>query len=66
MADDARRYAAVLPRSNGCGALAEVGLREADRRLSVRPRSTVRCIQNRARLIQALYSWLDRLAEVLP
>lgn len=51
---------------DGRGALAEVVLREADRRLSVPPTGTARCVQNRARLVRALYTRLDRLAEPLP
>ncbi|MFJ2900646.1 DUF6415 family natural product biosynthesis protein [Streptomyces sp. NPDC087218] len=63
IASDVRRHAAALPRSDGRGALAEIVLREADRRLSVPPKGTVRCVQNRARLIQALYARLDRLTK---
>ncbi|MES9512047.1 restriction endonuclease [Streptomyces sp. NPDC000609] len=58
--------AAALPKSDGRGALAEVVLREADSRLSAPLKGTARCVQNRARLIQALYERLDRLTETLP
>ncbi|TXS80555.1 DUF6415 family natural product biosynthesis protein [Streptomyces sp. sk2.1] len=61
VADDVRRHAAALPKSDGRGALAEIVLREADRRLSVPPKGTIRCVQNRARLVRALYERLDRL-----
>ncbi|MFI5774505.1 DUF6415 family natural product biosynthesis protein [Streptomyces sp. NPDC051658] len=66
VAADVRRHAAALPKNDGRGALAEVVLREADRRLSVRPRGTAQCVQNRARLVRALYTRLDRLTETLP
>ncbi|MFF8717240.1 DUF6415 family natural product biosynthesis protein [Streptomyces sp. NPDC015184] len=61
VADEVRRHAAALPRSDGRGALAEIVLREADRRLSLPPKGTAHCAQNRARLVRALYSRLDRL-----
>ncbi|MGW2183966.1 restriction endonuclease [Streptomyces sp. NPDC001732] len=66
VASDVRRRAAQLPRSDGRGALAEVILHETDMCLSVRPKGTARCVQNRARLVQALYERLDRLAGDLP
>lgn len=61
-----RRHAAALPKSDGRGALAEVVLREADGRLSAPLEGTARCVQNRARLVRALYTRLDRLAEPAP
>ncbi|MEW1724738.1 restriction endonuclease [Streptomyces sp. NPDC093109] len=63
VASDVRRHAAALPKSDGRGALAEVILREADGRLSVPLQGTARCVQNRARLVRALYTRLDRLTE---
>ncbi|MFD3666322.1 DUF6415 family natural product biosynthesis protein [Streptomyces sp. NPDC058659] len=63
VASDVRRLAAALPKSDGRGALAEVVLREADGRLSAPLKGTARCVQNRARLVQALYTRLDRLTE---
>ncbi|MEV7683182.1 restriction endonuclease [Streptomyces sp. NPDC088341] len=66
VAADVRRHAAALPKSDGRGALAEVILREADRRLSVPLEGTARCAQNRARLVRALYTRLDRLTEPAP
>ncbi|MEL5957149.1 restriction endonuclease [Streptomyces sp. CLV115] len=66
IAADVRRHAAALPKSDGRGALAEVVLREADGRLSVPLEGTARCAQNRARLVRALYTRLDRLTEPLP
>lgn len=66
VAADVRRHAAALPKSDGRGALAEVVLREAHGRLSVPLEGTARCAQNRARLVRALYTRLDRLTESLP
>ncbi|KIZ15738.1 DUF6415 family natural product biosynthesis protein [Streptomyces natalensis] len=66
VAADVRRRAAALPKSDGRGALAEVVLREADGRLSAPLQGTARCAQNRARLVRALYTRLDRLTEALP
>ncbi|MFD5372614.1 restriction endonuclease [Streptomyces sp. NPDC127103] len=66
VASDVRRLAAALPKSNGRGALAEVVLREADGRLAVPLEGTARCVQNRARLVRALYTRLDRLTEPAP
>ncbi|MFL5997843.1 MAG: restriction endonuclease [Streptomyces sp.] len=66
VAADVLRHAAVLPKNDGRGALAEVVLREADGRLSVPLEGTARCAQNRARLVRALYTRLDRLTEPLP
>ncbi|MFB7853479.1 DUF6415 family natural product biosynthesis protein [Streptomyces sp. NPDC056053] len=66
VADDVRRHAATLPKNDGPGALAEIVLQEADRRLSVPPKGTAHCAQNRARLARALYERLDRLTKPLP
>ncbi|MBL3670731.1 restriction endonuclease [Streptomyces sp. M2CJ-2] len=66
VAANVRRHAATLPKSDGRGALAEVVLCEADGRLSTPLKGTARCAQNRARLVRALYTWLDRLTEALP
>ncbi|MEV6948732.1 restriction endonuclease [Streptomyces sp. NPDC051172] len=66
VAADVRRHAAARPKSDGRGALAEVVLREADRRLSAPLEGTARCVQNRARLVRALYTRLDRLTEPAP
>ncbi|WP_405835092.1 DUF6415 family natural product biosynthesis protein [Streptomyces sp. NBC_01518] len=66
VAADVRRHAAALPKDDGRGALAEVILREADRRLSIPLKGTAQCVQNRARLVRALYTRLDRLTEPLP
>lgn len=66
VAADVRRLAAALPESDGRGALAEVILREADGRLAAPLNGTARCVQNRARLVQALYTRLDRLTEPVP
>ncbi|MFG3085584.1 DUF6415 family natural product biosynthesis protein [Streptomyces parvulus] len=61
VASDVRRRAAQLPKDSGTRALADVVLREAEGRLSVPIEGTVRCVQNRARLVRALYERLDRL-----
>ncbi|WP_329529706.1 DUF6415 family natural product biosynthesis protein (plasmid) [Streptomyces sp. NBC_01450] len=66
VAADVRRHVAALPKSDGRGALAEVILREADRRLSAPLKGTAQCVQNRARLVRALYRQLDRPTEPLP
>lgn len=66
VAADVRRHASTMPKDNGRRALAEVVLREAEGRLSVPLEGTVRCAQNRARLVRALYTRLDRLTETLP
>ena len=63
VASDVRRYLACLPKDSGRRALAEVVLAEAERRLSVPSKGTVRCVQERARLVRALYERHDRLEE---
>lgn len=65
VASDVRRRAAQLPKDSGPRALADVVLREAEGRLSVTIEGTVRCVQNRARLVRALYERLDRLEAAL-
>ncbi|MGA4946972.1 MULTISPECIES: restriction endonuclease [Streptomyces] len=60
-AADIARHAAALPKHDGRGALADVILRETNRRLSIPAAGTARCVQNRARLVRALYARLDRL-----
>ncbi|CAG6397616.1 hypothetical protein SCOCK_580042 [Actinacidiphila cocklensis] len=42
-------------------ALADLVLREAEVRLSATLEGTVSCVQDRARLVRALYERLDRL-----
>ncbi|MFF8373500.1 DUF6415 family natural product biosynthesis protein [Streptomyces lydicus] len=61
VAADLQRHIARLPMRSGRRVLAEVVLGEAERRLSVPLQGTVRCVQNRARLVRALYERLDRL-----
>jgi hypothetical protein len=63
VAVDVRRRAAALSKRDGGGALAEVVLRDADRRLSVLLEGTARCVENRAPLVRALYTRLDRLTD---
>ncbi|MFD5097409.1 DUF6415 family natural product biosynthesis protein [Streptomyces albidochromogenes] len=65
LAADVRRRADQLPKSSGPRALAAVVLREAEGRLSATLEGTVRCVQNRARLVRALYERLDRLEAAL-
>ncbi|MFJ8755197.1 DUF6415 family natural product biosynthesis protein [Streptomyces sp. NPDC102441] len=65
VASDVRRRADQLPKSSGPRALADLVLREAEGRLSATIEGTVRCVQNRARLVRALYERLDRLETAL-
>ncbi|MFF5939028.1 DUF6415 family natural product biosynthesis protein [Streptomyces sp. NPDC012508] len=65
VATDVRRRADQLPKDSGPKALADVVLREAEGRLSVTIEGTVRCVQNRARLVRALYERLDCLEAAL-
>jgi hypothetical protein len=66
VAADVRRCADRQPRGSGPKALADVVLREAEGRLSATLEGTVRCVQNRARLVRALYERLDRLEAAPP
>ncbi|WP_327207229.1 DUF6415 family natural product biosynthesis protein [[Kitasatospora] papulosa] len=66
VASDVRRRADQLPKSSGHRALADVVLREAEGRLSAPLEGTVRCAQNRARLVRALYERLDHLETTAP
>ncbi|MEU9558315.1 DUF6415 family natural product biosynthesis protein [Streptomyces fumanus] len=63
---DVRRRADQLPKDSGPEALADVVLREAEGRLTVPIEGTARCVQNRARLVRALYERLDRLDAAAP
>ncbi|AEM88539.1 hypothetical protein [Streptomyces violaceusniger] len=65
-ADLRRRCAGLSQASDKQRALADVVLAEADRRLSTPAKGTMRCVQNRARLIRALHERLDRLRAVPP
>lgn len=65
VAADVRRRADQLPKDSGPRALADVVLREAEGRLSATLEGTVHCVQNRARLVRALYERLDRLDAAL-
>jgi hypothetical protein len=64
VACDVRRRADQLPEDSGTMALADVVLREAEGRLPVPIEGTVRCVQNGARFVRALYERLDRLEAV--
>ncbi|MEU0633457.1 restriction endonuclease [Streptomyces sp. NPDC005989] len=66
VAVDVRRHAAVLPKSDGRGALAEAVPHEADRRRSAPLERTARCAQNCTRLVRALCTRLELLTEALP
>lgn len=61
VAADVRCRAEQLPADSGRRALADVVLLEAEVRLSARLEGTVGCVQDRARLVRALYERLDRL-----
>ncbi|NSL43651.1 DUF6415 family natural product biosynthesis protein [Streptomyces sp. 8P21H-1] len=61
LAADVRRRADRLPKDSGPKALADLILKEAQGRLSTTMEGTVHCVQNRARLVRALYERLDRL-----
>ncbi|MFE9404054.1 DUF6415 family natural product biosynthesis protein [Streptomyces sp. NPDC006530] len=65
VASGVRRRADQLPKNSGPRALADVVLREAKGRLSATAEGTVRCVQNRARLVRSLYERLDRLEAAL-
>lgn len=65
VAADVQRHAAALRKNDSRGALAEAILREAAGRLSQPIRGTA-LRPNRARLIRALYTRLDRLTESAP
>ncbi|MEV4998535.1 restriction endonuclease [Streptomyces niveus] len=65
VASAVRRCADQLPKSSGPRALADVVLRDAEGRLSAPLEGTVRCVQNRARLVRSLYARLDRLEAAL-
>ncbi|MFF2852960.1 DUF6415 family natural product biosynthesis protein [Streptomyces sp. NPDC058001] len=65
VAADVRRRAGQLPKESGPRALAAVVLREAEGQLSATLEGTMRCVQNRARLVRALYERLDRLEAAL-
>ncbi|MFD3907845.1 restriction endonuclease [Streptomyces californicus] len=65
VADDVRRYASRLGEDDGKRLFAEIVLGEAAGRLP-RPSSTLRGVQNKARLLRSLYERLDRLIETAP
>ncbi|MFB7484493.1 restriction endonuclease [Streptomyces anulatus] len=60
-AADVRHRFEALPADSELRPLAKAVLRESANRLSTGPATTVARIQNRARLIRALYRALDRL-----
>ncbi|MEV6574243.1 restriction endonuclease [Streptomyces sp. NPDC051577] len=61
VAADVRHHALRLPDNDGRRALAEVVLGDADRILAEPLEATAACVQDRARLVRALYARLDRL-----
>jgi hypothetical protein len=66
VAHDVRRLCGGLAKGDEKRELAEVVLAEADRRLSARRMGTVHCVQQRARMVRALYERLDRLNTARP
>ncbi|MFD7867592.1 restriction endonuclease [Streptomyces sp. NPDC059783] len=65
VADEVRASAALLPGNDGRRLFAEIILKEADGRLAI-PCTSLHRVQNRARLIRALYERLDRVRAVAP
>ncbi|WP_228925468.1 restriction endonuclease [Streptomyces sp. DH7] len=61
VAADVRHRFEALPADSELRPLTKAVLRESANRLSTGPATTVARVQNRARLIQALYRALDRL-----
>lgn len=66
VADDVRRLSGDPAVPGEVRELAEVVLREADRRLSSPRVGTVHCVQERACMVRALYERLDRLNSARP
>ncbi|WP_274036707.1 DUF6415 family natural product biosynthesis protein [Streptomyces sp. MMBL 11-1] len=66
VASDVRRRYEALPKDSELRPLTQATLRESVRRLSVPSSNTVAHVQNRARLVRALYLALDRLDAVQP
>ncbi|MFF2331591.1 MULTISPECIES: DUF6415 family natural product biosynthesis protein [unclassified Streptomyces] len=66
VAADVRRLSADPTVPDEVRELAEVVLREADRRLSSPRLGTVHCVQQRARMVRALYERFDRLNTARP
>ena len=58
---EVERHVGGLPKDDPRVALTEVVLGEAAGRLSQPYKGTMACVQNRARLVRALYERLDRL-----
>ncbi|TJZ93620.1 restriction endonuclease [Actinacidiphila oryziradicis] len=65
VAADVREYASRLPDDDGRRLLAEIVLGEADGRLPQRSRN-LHGVQNKARMLRALYERLDRLQDAVP
>lgn len=65
VAADVRGHAGRLPSDDGRRLFAEIVLGEADGRLSQRSRN-LHGVQNKARLLRALYERLDRLQDAAP
>nr|WP_241838495.1 restriction endonuclease [Streptomyces sp. TSRI0281] len=55
VATDVRRHTSLLDDDTGPRALAEIILAESQRRLNTPHKGTLLCVQNRARLVRALY-----------
>ncbi|MFD3932644.1 restriction endonuclease [Streptomyces sp. NPDC058614] len=65
VAADVREYAGMLPGGDGRRLFAEIVLGEADGRLP-QPSRNLHGVQNKARLLRALYERLDRLQDAVP
>lgn len=65
LASDVQRRVGRLSKDDARRALAEIVLVEAAGRLSQPSQATRRCVQNRARLVRALYERLDRLNDAV-
>ncbi|MFF3335730.1 restriction endonuclease [Streptomyces sp. NPDC002888] len=66
VAADVQCHVQLLPADNGRRALADVVLGDAGRLLSAPIEGTAACVQDRARLVRALYERLDRLTQSEP
>ena len=63
VASEVRHLCEQLPADRERRVLAEVVLTEADGHLARRPRGSLRCVRERARLVRALYERFDRLRD---
>ncbi|GAA2692330.1 hypothetical protein [Streptomyces lunalinharesii] len=61
-----RRAADRWPTNHRARVLSDVVVEESERHLAASPEGTVRCVQDRARLVRALYERLGRLDNAGP